>query len=85
MLQLGSSKEWPDALEALTGGRVMDASVIREYFKPLEMWLKQDNEKHGEFVGWEAGKEGEHIEGCWERRNRKRRNLNDKLEGETIE
>ncbi|XP_050709659.1 angiotensin-converting enzyme-like isoform X2 [Eriocheir sinensis] len=54
MLQLGSSKEWPDAMEELTGGRVMDASVIREYFMPLEMWLKQDNEKHGEFVGWEA-------------------------------
>ncbi|KAG0721788.1 Angiotensin-converting enzyme [Chionoecetes opilio] len=54
MLQMGSSKEWPDAMEALTGGREMDASVIREYFKPLEMWLKENNEKHGEFIGWES-------------------------------
>ncbi|XP_042206162.1 angiotensin-converting enzyme-like isoform X2 [Homarus americanus] len=54
MLQLGSSKEWPEAMEALTGGRRMDASVIREYFKPLENWLKKDNERHGEFVGWET-------------------------------
>lgn len=44
-------------MEALTGGRVMDASVIREYFKPLEMWLVEDNKKHGEFIGWETGKD----------------------------
>lgn len=54
MLKLGSSKEWPDAMEALTGGRVMDASAIREYFMPLETWLMEDNKKHGEFVGWET-------------------------------
>uniref|UniRef100_A0A0P4W2J2 Angiotensin-converting enzyme n=1 Tax=Scylla olivacea TaxID=85551 RepID=A0A0P4W2J2_SCYOL len=54
MLQMGSSKEWPDAMEALTGVREMDASAIREYFSPLEMWLKEDNEKHGEFIGWET-------------------------------
>lgn len=44
-------------MEALTGGRVMDASAIREYFKPLETWLIEDNKKHGEFVGWETGKD----------------------------
>nr|XP_053649845.1 angiotensin-converting enzyme-like [Cherax quadricarinatus] len=54
MLQLGSSKEWPEALEILTGTRKMDASVIREYFKPLELWLAKDNERHGEFIGWET-------------------------------
>lgn len=55
MLQLGSSKPWPDALEALTGTRRMDASIIREYFKPLEVWLTENNERHQEFVGWEGG------------------------------
>ncbi|XP_042873559.1 angiotensin-converting enzyme-like isoform X2 [Penaeus japonicus] len=54
MLQLGSSKPWPDALEALTGTRRMDASIIREYFKPLEVWLTENNERHQEFVGWEG-------------------------------
>ncbi|XP_045116015.1 angiotensin-converting enzyme-like isoform X1 [Portunus trituberculatus] len=54
MLQMGSSKEWPDAMEALTGAREMDASAIREYFSPLEKWLREDNEKHGEFIGWET-------------------------------
>ncbi|KAK7076475.1 hypothetical protein SK128_016578 [Halocaridina rubra] len=54
LLQLGSSKPWPEAMEALTGERIMDASVIRQYFKPLEEWLKKDNEKHREFIGWET-------------------------------
>ncbi|XP_045585497.2 LOW QUALITY PROTEIN: angiotensin-converting enzyme [Procambarus clarkii] len=54
MLQLGSSKMWPEAMAALTGTRNMDASVIREYFKPLELWLTQDNERHRESVGWET-------------------------------
>ncbi|XP_068242902.1 angiotensin-converting enzyme-like [Palaemon carinicauda] len=53
MLQLGSSKPWPEAMAALTGSREMDASAIREYFMPLEKWLEQDNEKHGEIPGWE--------------------------------
>ncbi|XP_064087199.1 angiotensin-converting enzyme-like [Macrobrachium nipponense] len=54
MLQLGASKPWPEAMAALTGSREMDASAIREYFKPLEMWLKEDNEKHGEIPGWDT-------------------------------
>jgi len=54
MLQMGSSKEWPEAMAALTGGRRMDASVIREYFRPLETWLINDNKKNNEFVGWES-------------------------------
>jgi len=54
MLKQGESIPWPEALKKLAGTDVMDASIIREYFKPLEDWLKKDNEKHGEFVGWEA-------------------------------
>lgn len=53
MLKLGGSKPWPDTLEMLTGSRVMDATVLREYFKPLEDWLKNDNMRHQEFIGWE--------------------------------
>ena len=56
MLKLGSSKPWPDALEALTGSRKMTASDLREYFRPLEEWLKKNNEEHKEHVGWEHGK-----------------------------
>src|SRR6266545_2259349 len=39
MLELGASKPWPDALEALTGQRQMDASAMADYFAPLKTWL----------------------------------------------
>ena len=35
MLSMGMSKPWPDALEALTGSKQMDASAILDYFAPL--------------------------------------------------
>src|SRR4029434_8787329 len=38
-LAIGASKPWPDALEALTGERQMDASAIADYFAPLKAWL----------------------------------------------
>ena len=50
MLELGSSREWPDALEALTGERRMDAGALREYFAPLERWLDAQNRDAP--VGW---------------------------------
>ncbi|XP_048006690.1 angiotensin-converting enzyme-like isoform X1 [Leguminivora glycinivorella] len=55
MLQMGSSRPWPDAMQALTGQRHMDASGLMEYFQPLYEWLKKENERTGEFIGWEAG------------------------------
>jgi peptidyl-dipeptidase A len=39
MMEMGSSKEWPDALEALTGERRMDAQGLLDYFAPLQKWL----------------------------------------------
>merc|ERR1712198_367360 len=54
MLREGSAIPWPEALKKLTGTDRLDASIIREYFKPLEDWLKVENAKYGEFVGWEA-------------------------------
>jgi peptidyl-dipeptidase A len=50
MLAMGQSRPWPDALEALTGQRQMDATAIREYFAPLEKWLAEQIK--GEPVGW---------------------------------
>jgi peptidyl-dipeptidase A len=49
-LSLGLSKPWPDALEAMTGSRQMDASAILDYFKPLQTWLEEQNK--GVAVGW---------------------------------
>jgi peptidyl-dipeptidase A len=39
MLAMGQSRPWPDALEALTGEREMDATAILDYFAPLDAWL----------------------------------------------
>jgi peptidyl-dipeptidase A len=50
MLEMGQSRPWPDALEALTGERRMDASALTEYFAPLKAWLDQQNAGHP--VGW---------------------------------
>jgi peptidyl-dipeptidase A len=41
MLEMGQSRPWPDALEALTGERQMDATAILEYFLPLKKWLDE--------------------------------------------
>src|SRR5262249_40836529 len=36
MLHMGASRPWPEALEALTGEKQMDASAILDYFAPLK-------------------------------------------------
>ena len=50
MLAMGQSRPWPDALEALTGSKQMDATAILDYFAPLSKWL--DQQLAGKPVGW---------------------------------
>jgi peptidyl-dipeptidase A len=50
MLAMGQSRPWPDALEAVTGQRRMDASALLTYFAPLQKWLDEQN--RGKKVGW---------------------------------
>ncbi|MBI2687827.1 MAG: M2 family metallopeptidase [Acidobacteria bacterium] len=50
MLSMGLSKPWPDALEAISGKREMDARAILDYFAPLRKWLDEQNK--GKAVGW---------------------------------
>jgi peptidyl-dipeptidase A len=50
MMELGASRPWPDALEALTGQRELDATAMAEYFAPLKKWLDEQNK--GKPVGW---------------------------------
>jgi peptidyl-dipeptidase A len=50
MMRMGSSRPWPEALEALTGERSMDATAILDYFAPLSAWLEQQN--RGQVCGW---------------------------------
>ena len=50
MLSMGLSKPWPEAMEAMTGSREMDASAILDYFAPLKAWL--DEQTKGQPIGW---------------------------------
>ena len=50
MLEMGESRPWPEALEALTGEKEMDASAMLDYFSPLKAWLDEQNKGHK--VGW---------------------------------
>jgi peptidyl-dipeptidase A len=50
MLAMGKSKPWPQALEAFTGEKDIDARAIAEYFAPLNVWLTKQNK--GENCGW---------------------------------
>ncbi len=50
MLEMGASRPWPDALEAVSGERMADARAMLEYFEPLSKWL--DDQNKGETCGW---------------------------------
>jgi peptidyl-dipeptidase A len=50
MLAMGASKPWPDALEAYTGSREISGEAMIEYFRPLLVWLQQQNK--GRQCGW---------------------------------
>jgi peptidyl-dipeptidase A len=50
MLAMGSSRPWPEAMDALTGEKRADASALLEYFEPLRSWLEEEN--RGRRCGW---------------------------------
>ncbi len=50
MLEMGQSRPWPEALEAFTGEKTIDASAMAEYFAPLNTWLTAQNK--GQTCGW---------------------------------
>ena len=52
MMELGASKPWYRAVETLTGRAQMSTDAFKEYFQPLERWLKEENRKNGAKVGW---------------------------------
>ena len=50
MLAMGVSRPWPEALEAMTGEKQMDATAMLDYFAPLQKWLDEQNK--GQTPGW---------------------------------
>ncbi len=50
MLEMGQSRPWPEALRVVTGERRMSAEALREYFGPLERWLR--GQVPTDQIGW---------------------------------
>jgi peptidyl-dipeptidase A len=52
MLTAGQSKPWQQTLQVMTGEDHLDAGPMLEYFQPLYLWLKQQNELNKSKPGW---------------------------------
>ncbi|XP_024941248.1 angiotensin-converting enzyme isoform X2 [Cephus cinctus] len=52
MMRLGASKPWPDAMEMLTGYRTMQTKGLLAYFHPLYLWLRDENKRNHEPIGF---------------------------------
>jgi peptidyl-dipeptidase A len=50
MLEMGSSRPWPQAIAELSGESKMDATAILDYFAPLKTWL--DDQNRDKKAGW---------------------------------
>jgi peptidyl-dipeptidase A len=50
VLEMGQSRPWQDALQAMAGKPGMDATAILDYYAPLKKWLDEQN--RGKPVGW---------------------------------
>lgn len=48
----GASQSWQETLQQVIGEGRLDGSAMREYFKPLEEWLRNENLRNQEYVGW---------------------------------
>lgn len=55
LMEKGSSIPWQETLREATGESRLDGSALREYFRPLEDWLRTENLRTGEIVGWSYG------------------------------
>lgn len=51
MMELGTSKPWQEAMQALTGQPELDSGALLAYFAPLKAWLDEQNE--GRQCGWD--------------------------------
>ncbi|XP_075701161.1 angiotensin-converting enzyme isoform X2 [Rhinoderma darwinii] len=52
VLRAGLSRSWQDVLKEMTGTDKMDVGPLLEYFQPVTEWLKEQNHKTGETLGW---------------------------------
>jgi len=55
IMESGSSENWRDTLSLAIGENKLDGSALREFFQPLEEWLRNENLRTGQFIGWNYG------------------------------
>lgn len=55
-MEKGSSMPWSEVLYEATGETRLDGTALREYFLPLEEWLRNENLRTQEYVGWNYGR-----------------------------
>lgn len=51
-MEKGASQPWQEIMEEVIGEGRLDGTALREYFRPLEEWLRQENLRNNEVVGW---------------------------------
>ena len=54
MLKMGKSKPWPKALKAMTGSEKMTVEPLKEYFRPLDLWLRKKRCELKYPIGWKG-------------------------------
>lgn len=52
VLKSGSSRPWTELLRDEIGVDKLDAQPLLNYFQPVIQWLKEQNEKNNEVLGW---------------------------------
>ncbi|XP_018410702.1 PREDICTED: angiotensin-converting enzyme isoform X3 [Nanorana parkeri] len=52
VLRSGSSRTWQEVLKDMAGTDKMDVGPLLEYFEPVTNWLKEQNAKTNETLGW---------------------------------
>lgn len=49
-MEKGSSQPWRDLLFQVTGESRLSGAALREYFRPLEDWLRNENLRTGDII-----------------------------------
>lgn len=64
-MEKGASQPWQQTLQEATGEARLNGAALREFFRPLEDWLRTENLRTNELVGWTYGnslKKGKKLE-----------------------
>lgn len=51
-MERGSSQSWSQILQESIGEGRLSGQALRDYFQPLEDWLRSENLRTGEYLGW---------------------------------